>query len=235
MSQNKAGFEESPEEQLFDTDKKRSRAELLDAISSMGINSASFGKHTTEQLEHLVNGAEWLRQAYQNRHDDVFVDSRYSGAISLTDVDKKMLQTLLTSSGKISSLSLSRKLEIPLTTIQRRRKRLESEFLEVSFSLRLERLGLRKADLLISTSNGRASVIGTELLSHTAITKVCRSIGEHTIDLHAEVVFKNNTELLHVIEWIKSLEGVNDVIWTEPVSVVGKKNMAVFEKVLSEL
>jgi predicted transcriptional regulator len=47
----------------------------------------------------------------------------------LSDVDKKMLQTLLASSGRVSSLALSRKLEIPLTTIQRRRKRLESEFL----------------------------------------------------------------------------------------------------------
>jgi hypothetical protein len=99
----------------------------------------------------------------------------------------------------------------------------------------LDRLGFRKVDLLISTSNGRAAAIGAELLSHTAITKVCRSIGEHTIDLHAEMVFKNNTELLHEIDSIKSIEGVNDVVWIEPVSTVGRKNMAVFEKVLSEL
>jgi hypothetical protein len=35
-------------------------------------------------------------------------------------------------------------------------------------------------------------------------------------------VFKNNTELLNVIEWIKGLDGVRDVIWTEPVELVGK-------------
>src|SRR5215510_5388117 len=78
----------------------------------------------------------------------------------LSEVDKKMLQTLLASSGRISSLALSRKLEIPLTTIQRRRKRLESEFLEVDYSLRLDKLGWRNADLLISTSRGAASSIG---------------------------------------------------------------------------
>jgi DNA-binding Lrp family transcriptional regulator len=148
-----------------------------------------------------------------------------SGSKKLSDVDKKMLQTLLTSSGRVSSLALSRKLEIPLTTVQRRRKRLESEFLEVDYSLRLDKLGWRNADLLISTSSGAASSIGKELLSHNAITRVCRSIGEHTIDLHAEIVFKNNTELLNVIEWIKRLDGVKDVVWTEPVEVVGK-NMA---------
>ena len=148
-----------------------------------------------------------------------------NGSKKLSEVDKKMLQTLLTSSGRVSSLALSRKLEIPLTTVQRRRKRLESEFLEVDYSLRLDKLGWRNADLLISTSKGAASSIGKELLSHNAITRVCRSIGEHTIDLHAEIVFKNNTELLNVIEWIKALDGVKDVVWTEPVEVVGK-NMA---------
>jgi hypothetical protein len=38
------------------------------------------------------------------------------------------------------------------------------------------------------------------------------------------MVFKNNTELLNVIEWIKGLDGVRDVIWTEPVELVGKKD-----------
>ena len=157
-----------------------------------------------------------------------------SRGLILTAVDKRMLQTLLASSGRVSSLALSRKLEIPLTTIQRRRKRLESEFLEVAYSLKLDKLGWRRADLLISTSSGRASAIGKELLSHNSITRVCRSIGEHTIDLHAEIVFKNNTELLHVIEWIKALEGVADVVWTEPVEVVGKKQ-PVPDQILQEL
>jgi len=152
----------------------------------------------------------------------------------LSDVDKKMLQTLLASSGRVSSLALSRKLEIPLTTIQRRRKRLESEFLEVAYSLKLDKLGWRNADLLISTSKGVASAIGKELLTHNSITRVCRSIGEHTIDLNAEIVFKNNSELLNTIEWIKSLDGVKDVVWTEPVEVVGK-NSPVPDKVLKDL
>jgi DNA-binding Lrp family transcriptional regulator len=140
----------------------------------------------------------------------------------LTEADKHILGSLLGSSGRVSSVELARKLEIPLTTIQRRRKRLESEFLEVDYSLRLDKLGWRNADLLISTSRGAAASIGKELLSHNAITRVCRSIGEHTIDLHAQMVFKNNTELLNVIEWIKGLDGVRDVIWTEPVELVGK-------------
>lgn len=152
----------------------------------------------------------------------------------LTETDKQILRSLLGSKGRISSVELARKLEIPLTTIQRRRKRLESEFLEVAYSLKLDKLGWRRADLLVSTYKGVASAIGKELLTHNSITRVCRSIGEHTIDLHAEIVFKNNSELLNVIEWIKSLDGVKDVVWTEPVEVVGK-NTPVPDKVLNEL
>jgi DNA-binding Lrp family transcriptional regulator len=140
----------------------------------------------------------------------------------LTGVDKKVLRALLSSSGKVSSVELSRKLEVPVTTIQRRRKRLESEFLEVAYTLKLEKLGWRKANLLVSTSKGMTASVGKNLLSNNTVTRVHRSIGEHTIDLNAEVVFKNNTELLNTIEWIKSLDGVKDVIWTEPVEVMGR-------------
>jgi DNA-binding Lrp family transcriptional regulator len=200
------------------------RIELMEELHMVGIAVEPFEQFTLEQLEQLVDRIRVL-----NSHK-LTASRNSSGAIKgkenivLTEVDKKMLQTLLASSGRVSSLALSRKLEIPLTTIQRRRKRLESEFLEVDYSLRLDKLGWRNADLLISTSRGAAASIGKELLSHNAITRVCRSIGEHTIDLHAQMVFKNNTELLNVIEWIKGLDGVRDVIWTEPVELVGKKD-----------
>jgi DNA-binding Lrp family transcriptional regulator len=152
----------------------------------------------------------------------------------LTDTDKQILRSLVSSRGRISSVELSRKLEIPLTTIQRRRKRLESEFLEVAYSLKLEKLGWRRADLLVSTFKGTSPNVGKGLLTHNSITRVCRSIGEHTIDLHAEIVFKDNTELLNVIEWIKSLDGVKDVVWTEPVELMGK-NLAGPLQILDQL
>jgi hypothetical protein len=68
------------------------------------------------------------------------------------------------------------------------------------------------------------SAVGKEILAHSNITRVSKAIGEHTIDLHAESVFKDNKQLLDLIEWIKSLEGVKDVVWTEPVEMVGKNN-----------
>jgi len=228
---------------------KRSRIDLLNDLRSAGIKTELLENCTSEQLQNLANGKNWLNTNYGAGGDDVDADDQITSSaikrkgasssdfkgVTLTAVDKKMLQTLLASSGRVSSLALSRKLEIPLTTIQRRRKRLESEFLEVAYSLKLEKLGWRNADLLISTSRGKASYIGKELLTHNSITRVCRSIGEHTIDLHAEIVFKDNTELLNGIEWIKSLDGVKDVVWTEPVELVGKKDSHYLDDILKSL
>ena len=50
-----------------------------------------------------------------------------------------------------------------------------------------------------------------------------KSIGEHPIDLRIETIFKDNIILLDLLEKIKGMDGVNDVIWSGIVSVVGRK------------
>jgi DNA-binding Lrp family transcriptional regulator len=223
-----------------DSISENSRIALLEQLASFGFSVDQYSDCTIEQLQDLVRGAKWLHRTYDGSaasSEEEEDDSAASPSIAVkkesglyfTEVDKKVLKSLLDSSGRVSSLSLSRKLEIPLTTVQRRRKRLESEFLEVSYSLRLDRLGWRKAELLVSTHKGKTAIVGKELLGHNSITRVSKAIGEHTIDIHAESVFKNNKELLSVIEWVKSLDGVRDVVWTEPVEMVGKNSAMQYE------
>jgi Lrp/AsnC family transcriptional regulator for asnA, asnC and gidA len=118
---------------------------------------------------------------------------------------------------------LAKKLGIPHTTIQRRRKRLERQFLQLSYSLNLEQFGWHCVDLLIATKYGKTSSVAKQLLSYDEVTYVGKSIGEHTIDLRAEIIIKDNSQLLDVLEKVKGLEGVEDTIWSEIVEVVGKK------------
>jgi len=187
----------------------------------------------TEQLQELVPSERGVNKSYEDDSHSaeeaivrispaINIRRKNEGIFSFSDLDKKLLKSLLYSGGTSSSLTLSRKLEIPYSTIWRRRKRLENQFLEKSCSLRLDRLGWRMADLLVSTHKGRSSIVGKEMLDLSSITMVRRTIGEHTIDLHAEIVFKNNKELSNAIEWIKSIEGVKEVVWTEPVETVGR-------------
>lgn len=180
--------------------------------------------YPTERSQKSIPGERWV-----NRNSQGTSDSGDEGILSLSELDKKVLKSILYSSGKLSCLGLSRKLEIPYTTIQRRQKRLESELLVKSCTLRIDRLGWRTADILVSTHKGMGSHVGKELLELSSITRVHRTIGEHTIDIHAETLFRNNKELLSIIEWVKSIDGVREVVWTESVEMVGENNSMQFE------
>jgi DNA-binding Lrp family transcriptional regulator len=148
---------------------------------------------------------------------------------SLSGIDRAILKVLLdTNDGKRSSMLLSRKLGVPATTILRRRKRLEKDFLELSYSLNLKKFGWRRVDLLISTRNGKTNSVAKNLLLNEVVY-VGKSIGEHTIDLRAEIIIKDNAQLLEVLEKVKAMDGVNDTskamdgVWSEVVEVVGRK------------
>lgn len=141
----------------------------------------------------------------------------------LSAIDKKILKVLLNPTGRISSHTLAAKLGIPRTTVQRRRNYLEKYFLEFAYSLKLKDLGYRRIDLLIYTGGGGTVGIAEKLLDRDEVVYVGRSIGEHTIDLRAEVIVRDNSQLLDLLEEIKGMPSVKDVLWSEIVKIVGRK------------
>lgn len=141
----------------------------------------------------------------------------------LSPIDKKILKVLLNPDGKVSSHALSSRLGIPRTTIQRRRNFLEKHYLELSYYLKLDELGYRRVDLLIYTGGGSTVAIAEKLLDRDEVVYVGRSIGEHTIDLRAEVIIKDNSQLLDLLEEVKAMPSVRDVVWSEIVKIVGRK------------
>ena len=141
----------------------------------------------------------------------------------LSDVDKKILKVLLQPDGKNSSVDLEKKLGIPRSTIQRRRRYLEREYLEFRYVLKLSSLGFRRVDLFIYTGGGGTKSVASELMKRDEVVYVGSSVGEHTIDLRAEIIIKDNPELLNVLERVKSMPGVRDVVWSEIVQVLGRK------------
>lgn len=87
----------------------------------------------------------------------------------------------------------------------------------------IEKFGWRRVDFFISIKNGKANTVANKLIELDAVTYVGKSIGEHTIDLRIETIVKDNVLLLDLLETIKGMDGVNDVVWSESVSVVGRK------------
>ncbi|MDA4115919.1 MAG: hypothetical protein OK442_05130 [Thaumarchaeota archaeon] len=142
---------------------------------------------------------------------------------NLSEVDKKILKILLQPDGKNSSVDLEKKLGIPRSTIQRRRRYLEREYLEFRYVLNLSRLGFRRVDLFIYTGGGGTESVARELMKRDEVVYVGSSVGEHTIDLRAEIIIRDNSELLDVLERVKAMSGVRDVVWSEIVQVLGRK------------
>ncbi|WP_415282152.1 winged helix-turn-helix transcriptional regulator [Candidatus Nitrososphaera sp. FF02] len=143
----------------------------------------------------------------------------------LSTVDKKILKALLSSTGTVSSASLSEELGIPLSTIQRRRRRLESRLVDRSYTLKAESFGMRTAELFISTKNGSTAEVANKLLTLGAmVDSVVRVIGDSSTSIILDIRFKTNPELLGVIEQIRSLSGVVTVSWIERISIEGQNN-----------
>lgn len=142
----------------------------------------------------------------------------------LSGIDKSMLRLLLDSEGHIPTHEISLQLGIPLSTVQRRRKRLEKEYLIKTYSLDPLKFGYRRIDLLIYTEGGETMNIGKELMKRGEVMSAFRTIGEHTIDLRVEVLVKDNGVLLDILEQVKAMKGVRDVIWTEVIATIGRKN-----------
>ena len=135
-----------------------------------------------------------------------------------------MLRLLLDSEGLVRTQEISQQLGIPLSTVQRRRKRLEEDYLVRHYSLDPMKFGYRKIDLLIYTEGGGTIEIGKELLKREEVTYAARTIGEHTIDLRIVVFVKDNGVLLNLLEDVKAMKGVRDVVWTEVIETIGRKN-----------
>jgi len=128
----------------------------------------------------------------------------------LSAIDKIILKEILSPNGDKTSLSMSRKFNISMTTLQRRRKRLEKEFLERDYTLLLEKFGWRRVDFFISTTDGKTDALANDLLSMSHVTAVGKSIGEHTIDLRVETIVEDNHELLAILEKLKAMDAVTE-------------------------
>jgi DNA-binding Lrp family transcriptional regulator len=142
----------------------------------------------------------------------------------LSEVDRKMLKLLLESEGRMHTREISQQLGITLSTANNRRKRLERDYIVKDYSLDPIKFGWRKIDLLNYTVGGGTIDIGKGLLKREEVTYVARALGEHSIDLRVEVHIKDNDVLLNLLEDVEVMKGVRDVVWTEVVETIGRKN-----------
>lgn len=201
-----------------------SRDEIMEELKNFGVDTGVLNPLPTDDLAILLNNITNLVRAnasqFQKKRGRPPFDNEH---IVVTSVDRKILQYLFSSYGNFTSMMLSKKMGVPLSTIQRRRKRLEETLVEAGYSLKLDKLGWRTAMLSISVASVDVAELGKNFLEMSEmILSATRTIGESKVDLVLEVIFRTNSDLIALIELIKQKDGVRKVSWNESIELIGK-------------
>jgi DNA-binding Lrp family transcriptional regulator len=167
------------------------------------------------------------------------VTPRRKVARSVTGFDKIDIMILgeLLKNSNVKSSDISNKLKIPLSTIQRRRARIEnSSRLKRTYEIDYEQFGLRKADILVTVSKGDcidvANKIATEYTEN--ILEISIRIGDPKVNLVSEVVYSDSDEIFNMIQNIKRMEHVEDARWSEIIKAVVKGDAQVVQRLMSK-
>jgi len=165
-----------------------------------------------------------------NRNKNDIIDCPPKQVLKLLDSINIKIVSELVRQPNISSISLSKKLNVPLSTIQRRRANIEKSILKRTYSLNYKAFGGRVGDLIINVDKGRSKEVAQLLLKNykNNITHCHTRINsEHNVS--AQVVYKNTEELHYLIESIKTMEYVTNVRWSEMVELIGDNNSGVID------
>ena len=140
-----------------------------------------------------------------NNNNDVFTH------LDKTDFRIVSLLVLGYDNKKISST-----LKIPLSTIQRRTRRiLQSGMVTLEYQPNFKLLGLKKGLLHTYLRDGQLRKTAEKVSEMDGILSVTIHVGNS--DVVSEFVYDNSEELVDIIAAIKEIEGVERVVWSEEV------------------
>src|ERR687883_751260 len=145
----------------------------------------------------------------------------------LDNTNLKIISELL-KNPSISSLILAKRLDIPLSTLQRRRIRIEKDILKKTYTLNYRAFGARVGDLIINVDKGKSDEVAqTILMKYKNNVVYCHTRIDLIHSVLAHVIYKNTEDLYYLIENIKAIEYVNGLSWSEMVNVIGDNNSEV--------
>ncbi len=135
-------------------------------------------------------------------------------------IDNEIIALLLV--GK-NNKQISTKIKIPLSTVQRRvRKLIADELITFNSQINFERFGFKVGMLHIYLLDGDFVKISEKLKDLEGITSVEIHIGNS--DLIAHVVYKHSMDLLELIGKVKSFEKIEKIVWSERIYRIQSDN-----------
>ena len=123
---------------------------------------------------------------------------------------------------------ISRDLNIPLSTVQRRvRNLITARFVVSNIEVNYQMFGFKTGLVHVYLRNGNIEETTKKIENLNEITYVEIHIGNS--DILGNVIYKEGKELLNLIATIKKMQGVDRIVWSERVyksPSKGNENMA---------
>ena len=141
----------------------------------------------------------------------------------LDSTDVNIIRELV-NNPKARSADIAYKYKIPLSTIQRRRTRLErSSILKHRYDIDIRQFGWRTADILIGVEKGDCVQVANKILEDYKDNVISTSlrIGNPQVNASAKVIYKSSQELFNLIQTFRAIPNVSVVEWYEEVEVIG--------------
>ena len=123
-----------------------------------------------------------------------------------------------------SSASLATKLGMPLSSLQRRRAKLEKSVLIKSYDIDLKASGGKMGDAVINADKGRSREVATNILKKYKSNVMSVST---RINVAAQIIYNDTAELHSLLENIKSIPYVTSLEWSEMVEIIGDNSPSV--------
>lgn len=153
---------------------------------------------------------------------------------TLDSINLRIIEELI-ANGEVKSSEIADKLKIPLSTIQRRRTKIEKSILKKNYHMDLTLLGYRTAQIFIDIQKGKAREVGEKLLEKydRNVTRASTRINSSN-NLCLDVVYNGSDELHNLLEEIKSIPVANQVDWSEQVMILGDNLTGIIRNTLAD-
>ena len=164
--------------------------------------------------------------------DDTVVRSNSIKRPSVLDkLDYQILNLMILG---VENKAISEELRTPLSTIQRRtRILLRSGYVNHTYQPNYKKLGLKKGLLHVYLRTGNMKKVAEDLLASDGIMSAGVHVGNS--DIVGEFVYEDSAQLVDLISHVKSIDGVDRVVWSEEVFLLcGKKHsmLAVLKRII---
>jgi DNA-binding Lrp family transcriptional regulator len=174
------------------------------------------------------NYSNYDKSTFETKNNDIAI-------ISVLDkINLKIIEELL-NNGEIKSSEIASKLKIPLSTIQRRRTKIEKTLFRKKYELNLNQMGFRNALIFVDVLKGRAKETGEKLLTRfdRSVLRASTRINSSN-NLCLEIVYDNSEQLHFLLEEIKAMPWTSNVDWSEQVNLIGENVSNIVNFALSQ-